>query len=211
MGVNWAAKTQALVAGNAGHSYPFFFLGEIQMLASRWVFFGALCLLLGVAGFGANHRKAGQNPEFSKPTIDVGIVVSDLEKSAQFYTAALGMSQSREFSVPADFAKESGLTDSLELNIKVFTLGDGPGATEIKLMQIEGAESAKVKHDYIHSSLGFSYLTLHITSTETALERLKKAQVQAIAQGPVAIGGTDLFLTIVRDPDGNMIELVGPK
>jgi len=148
---------------------------------------------------------------FSKPTIDVGIVVSDLEKSMAFYKDAIGFKNSRTFSVPGEFAKEAGLTDTLDLEIQVFTLGDGPAATEIKLMQIDGATSAKVDHDFIHSSLGFSYLTVHVNSTETALARLKKSNVEPIANCPVQIEGTELYLTIVRDPDGNLIELVGPN
>jgi catechol 2,3-dioxygenase-like lactoylglutathione lyase family enzyme len=103
------------------------------------------------------------------------------------------------------------LTDSHALNIQVFTLGEGPDATEIKLMQLPGVTSQKVDHQYIHSSLGFSYLTIHIRSTDAALARLKRAGVQPIAEGPVAIPGTDWFLTNVRDPDGNIIELVGPR
>jgi lactoylglutathione lyase len=170
-----------------------------------------LGLLFGTMVTGAGRLTMRSTDEFSKPTIDLGIVVSDLEKSTAFYTQAIGFKNSREFSVDADFAKRSGLTDSHELHIQVFTLGSGADATEIKLMQLPGVTSRTVDHQYIHSSLGFSYLTIHIQSTDAALARLKRAGVQPIAEGPVAIPGTDWYLTNVRDPDGNLIELVGPR
>ncbi len=178
---------------------------------NAWRMVAAACGLVLVAMAGASRLGSTVRDEFTKPTIDLGIVVSDLEQSSQFYTQAIGFTNSREFSVGADFAKQSGLTDSHDLNIQVFTLGTGPAATEIKLMELPGVTSQKVDHEYIHSSLGFSYLTIHIRSTDAALERLKKAGVKPIAQTPVAIPGTDAYLTIVRDPDGNLVELVGPK
>lgn len=178
---------------------------------NAWLMGAAACGLLLAGMAGASRLGSTTRDEFTKPTIDLGIVVSDLEQSSQFYTQAIGFTNSREFSVGADFAKQSGLTDSHDLNIQVFTLGTGPAATEIKLMELPGVTSQKVDHEYIHSSLGFSYLTIHIRSTDAALERLKKAGVKPIAQGPVAIPGTDAYLTIVRDPDGNLVELVGPK
>jgi predicted enzyme related to lactoylglutathione lyase len=63
---------------------------------------------------------------------------------------------------------------------------------------------------YITSSLGFSYLTIHVNSTKAALERLKKAGVKVLAKGPALIPGTKVALTVVKDPDGNFVELVGP-
>ena len=70
--------------------------------------------------------------------------------------------------------------------------------------------SDKLDEIAITSSLGFSYLTIHVNSTKTALERLKKAGVQVLAKGPALIPGTKVALTVVKDPDGNFVELVGP-
>ena len=42
----------------------------------------------------------------------------------------------------------------------------------------------------------------------------KKAGVKAITKSPLPLPKglpEGIFLTIVRDPDGNMVELVGPK
>ena len=139
--------------------------------------------------------------------------MGDLEKAVKFYTEAIGFKEVPGFSVPATFATESGLTDNKKLDIRVLVLGEGAGATKLKLMKVEG-ESKKSDNTYINSQLGFSYLTIVVKSTDKALARLSKAGVKPIAKGPVALPenlNPALSLTIVRDPDGNLVELVGPK
>lgn len=160
----------------------------------------------------ADHHAAGESNVAVK-TIDLGCVVKDIDASVKFYTEAIGFKVAGGFKVPADFAKDSGLTDSKPLDIKVLTLGEGEGATKLKLMQVEGS-GGKAKNKHIDSKLGFSYITISIKSTDVALERLAKAGVKPIAKGPVALPENldpTLALTIVRDPDGNFVELVGPK
>ncbi len=152
--------------------------------------------------------------EFAKPTIDLGTVVSDIDASVKFYTEAIGFKVAGGFEVNADFAKDAGLTDSKALDIKVLTLGEGEGATKLKLMQVGCKSGAKAKNDYIDTTLGFSYITIFINSTDDAMARLKKAGVKPIAKGPATLPENldpEIALTIVRDPDGNFVELVGPK
>ncbi len=84
-----------------------------------------------------------QAAEFATTTIDIGCVVSDIEKSVEFYTEAIGFTEVTGFSVPADFAKQAGLTDSKQLDIRVLVLGEGEGATKLKLMQIKGGGNKK--------------------------------------------------------------------
>ncbi len=165
-------------------------------------------------GLYATAQEPGKTEsEFAKPTIDLGCVVSDIDASVKFYTEALGFQVSGGFEVSPEFATESGLTNNKKLEVKVLTLGEGPGATGLKLMQVEG-ESAKPKNEYINTSLGFSYITIVVKSTDAAMARLKKSGVKPVAQGPVTLPkeiNPDLALTIVRDPDGNFIELIGPN
>jgi catechol 2,3-dioxygenase-like lactoylglutathione lyase family enzyme len=159
-------------------------------------------------------RAAAEENEFARKTIDLGVVVSDVEKAAKFYTEAIGFTEVEGFSVPADFCKDAGLTDGKKLDIRVFVLGEGKDATRIKLMQLPGVDSKQSDNSHIHSQLGFSYLTIIVTDTAAALARLKKAGAAPIAKGPVPLPEgfpEGVFLTVVRDPDGNLIELVGPK
>ena len=165
-----------------------------------------VCLLATVFIAGAAATKV----EFSRTTIDVGIVVSDVEKAAQFYKNALGFKEVPGFDVSEEMGTDSGLTDRQAFKVRVLVLGDEPSATKIKIMEFPKAPGKKVDHQYIHSSLGFSYLTIFVADTTAAVERARKAGVTPI-KPPYQIGGGNFYLTLVRDPDGNIIELVGPK
>jgi len=167
--------------------------------------------LLACCCFAASARA---EDEFSSRTIDLGVVVSDLDAAVKFYTEGIGFTEQEGFAVPADFAANVGLTDSKPLKISVLTLGEGDGATKLKLMQLPGVKSKKSDNAFIHSELGVSYITIWITDTNKALARLKKVGAKPIAKSPVELPKgfpEGIFLTIVRDPDGNLIELVGPK
>jgi catechol 2,3-dioxygenase-like lactoylglutathione lyase family enzyme len=152
--------------------------------------------------------------EFGRQTIDLGVVVRDVEKSVKFYTEAIGFQEQPGFSVPGGFAADAGLTDGKPLEIRVLTLGDKESATKLKLMAVPQAEPKKSDNRFIHSQFGFSYLTVYVKDTRAAMNRLKKAGVKPVAKGPVELPPglpQGVFLTVVRDPDGNLVELVGPK
>jgi hypothetical protein len=57
-------------------------------------------------------RAEGPAAAISKPIIDVGLVVSDLDKSAAFYTNVIGLHEVPGFAVPAELGRKIGLTDS---------------------------------------------------------------------------------------------------
>lgn len=167
-----------------------------------------------VCAFGSNFISTSptqDESEFSKPTIDIGCVVSDIDASVKFYTEVVGFKETSGFKVGAEYADKVGLTDNKPLDIKVLTLGTGAGATQLKLMQVDG-ESATAANEHIHSTLGFSYLTVYVASTENALKRLEATKTETVAESPLPIAGAEqMTLTIIRDPDGNLVELVGPS
>jgi catechol 2,3-dioxygenase-like lactoylglutathione lyase family enzyme len=152
--------------------------------------------------------------EFVRTTIDLGVVVSDVDKAVDFYAKAIGFQEIKGFSVDGDLARDAGLTDSQPLNIRVLVLGKDDTATKLKLMEVPGVQTKPGDSQFIHSQFGFSYITIYVCDTNAALTRLKKAGVKPLAKGPVALPPSlaeGVFLTVVRDPDGNVVELVGPK
>jgi lactoylglutathione lyase len=158
--------------------------------------------------------EAADKSEFSSTTVDVGVVVSDVAKSVKFYTEAIGCTELPGFSVDGPYTAEVGLTDGSEgLDIHVLALGDAPTATKIKLMQFKTTPKAD-DNKYISSQLGFRYLTIFVSDTNAAVARLKKAGVTPLAKSPQTLPKglpQDVYLTLVKDPDGNIVELVGPK
>ena len=156
----------------------------------------------------ADQSEAGTQSAFARTTIDVGIVVSDVKKSAEFYTKALGFTEVSGFDVSAEMGGGSGLTDNQPFKVRVFVLGDEPTATKIKLMEFPQAPGKKVDNQFIHSSLGYSYLTIFVSDMTASVSRAKKAGA-VIVKKPYQLGGNN-YLTLVKDPDGNIIEFVGP-
>lgn len=162
------------------------------------------------------HPKAVAEPEkeFSKSSIDLGIVVSDLDKAMQFYTRALGFKEAESFSIPKDIGEKTGLTDDKPITMKVLVLEEEENAAKLKLIKIPGAQSREGDNHFIHSQLGFRYITIFVNDMKKTLLRLEKMGVLPITKKLIALPqkiGPDVYLTVIRDPDQNLIELVGPK
>jgi len=153
-------------------------------------------------------------PAFTRSTIDLGCVVSDLDASVRFYTEGIGFREAKAFDVPASLATAAGLTDGKPLTIRVLVLGEGDAATKLKLMQVAGTAPRTGDTEFIHSHTGFRYLTIFVADTKAAIARLEKLGVKPLAQSPVTLPDSlapGLSLTCVRDPDGNLVELIGPR
>jgi hypothetical protein len=73
---------------------------------------------------------------FPNQTIDLGVVVSDIEKSLHFYKNVLGFQEKEGFKVAGKFPKLVGLTDGANLEIHVLKLGDEKTATKLKLCKL---------------------------------------------------------------------------
>ena len=171
-----------------------------------------LAVLLATVAAVSAHRTAAPS-DFPRTTIDVGVHVSDIEASADFYTDVIGFTEVDGFDVSADFGNAAGLTDEQPLAVRVFVLGTGESATKVKLMEVPDVETKKSDNAYVHSQLGFRYLTIFIEDMNAALKRLRASGNEPLADGPVLIGEdpSGEYLIVVRDPDGNLIELIGPK
>ena len=177
----------------------------------KYNFIGMMVLCLAACIFltGASDADRSKS-EFARTTIDLGIVVSDVEKAAQFYKNALGFTEVSGFDVSKEMAGDSGLADYHAFSVRVLVLGNEQSATKIKIMEFTDAPGKKVDNQYIHSSLGYSYLTIFVSDTTAAVKRAKRAGVHPVKE-PYKLGGGNFYLTLVKDPDGNIIELVGPK
>ena len=93
-------------------------------------------------------------------------------------------------------------------------LGDGTTATKLKLSSVPDHKAKSGDSGPVPAQYGYRYITLHIADQNAAIARLKKAGVEPLGEGAVALPKSlaeGVYLTCVRDPDGNLIELVGPK
>jgi hypothetical protein len=53
------------------------------------------------------------------------------------------------------------------------------------------------------------YITINVNSLAPFLERIKKHKVKLLGETPIPLGESDHFV-LVQDPDGTIIELIGP-
>ena len=150
---------------------------------------------------------------FPKSTIDIGMVVTDLDASVSFYTDGIGFRELEGFQVDSTLAGSAGLTDNKPLDVRVLVLGNDKTATKLKLMQIAGTSPRSGDNDFIHSHTGFRYVTIIIEDTSAALSRLKRLGVTPLMKSPVTLPQNlvpGMSLTCIKDPDGNLVELIGP-
>ncbi|GAA4424251.1 hypothetical protein GCM10023188_03910 [Pontibacter saemangeumensis] len=145
---------------------------------------------------------------FSSKVIGVGVVVSDLERSLDFYLNGIGMVKTGSFDLNEEFTKRSGLTGGVPASVTVLKLEDSPAATEWKLMSF-GKKATHPKQRFIQDDVGMQYITLHVKALKPAIERLRQRNVAFLGSTPTPLNG-DLQFLLVQDPDGNFIELIGP-
>lgn len=169
------------------------------------MFFIAI-LVFAVMSVSAQNQSA--KSEFSNPTIFVGSVVTDLEKSVDFYTNIIGMKKTGAFSVDAEKAKELGLTNGKKIDVTVLKLEDSPQANEWKLMSF-GTKPGHKKPAYLDDDTGMQYITILVNHLEPIMQRIEKNNVKILSGKPSKLADGRFFI-LTQDPDGTFIELIGP-
>lgn len=146
---------------------------------------------------------------YTRTAIDIGVVVSDVERSIRFYRDDLGLSPAKPpfFEVPGDLCRQAGINDGKDIRVAVFLIGGGPEATRLKL--IGSPDARKGTAGLLGEVLGVRYLTLHVKDLGAVVERLKARSIPLVAKCPVALPG-GAGIAFVKDPDGNLVEFVGP-
>ena len=118
------------------------------------------------------------------------------------------MKKTGGFSVDSAGGKRTGLTDGVPVSITVLKLGDSKTATEWKLMSF-GKPASHPKQKHLQDDTGMQYITLHVKALKPILERIKANNVKLLGETPFLMSGTTYF-TLVQDPDGTFVELIGP-
>ena len=163
-------------------------------------------IIISALLFGFSSKNAG---EFSSGVISIGVVVSDLEKSIDFYTGVVGMTETGGFSVDGEFGKKSGLTDGLPFDVTILKLQDSDQATEWKLMSFKREKSGK-RSESIEEDTGVQYITIFVTSMKPFMERIENNKVRILSEIPAVLEDGRHFV-LIQDPDGTFIELIGPE
>ena len=134
-------------------------------------------------------------------TIHIGVVVSDLQKSVDFYTNVVGMKKTGSFTVDANFARRSGLSGGEPFEVTGMQLDDKPGATQYKLMSF-GRKATHPPRKDIRDDTGIQYITIFVDDLQPYLDRIRKHHVRLLGDTPIPGGGPGNTFVLIRDPDG---------
>ena len=145
---------------------------------------------------------------FSSKLIGLGVVVSDLEKSLDFYVNGIGMVKTGSFRINAEFSKRSGLANGDSTTVTVLKLENSPEANEWKLMSF-GKKATHPKQNFINDDVGVQYITINVKALKPIIERLKERNVLFLGSTPTQLSRNSQFL-LIQDPDGTFVELIGP-
>ena len=153
-------------------------------------------------------NKSYSQSNFTSKLIGVGVVVSDMERSLDFYVNGIGMVKAYNFTINEDFSKRSGLSNGVPAAVTVLKLENSPEANEWKLMSF-GKKATNPKKKFIQDDIGMQYITINVKALKPIMERLKQRNVAFLGSTPTTLNRNSQLL-FVQDPDGNFLELIGP-
>ncbi|KAA6440811.1 VOC family protein [Dyadobacter flavalbus] len=159
---------------------------------------GCGVLLSGLAFSQSNFRSS---------QIGMGVVVSDMERSLDFYVNGIGMVQTGKFTINGEFGKRGGLTGGDSVQVQILKLENSPQASDWKLMSF-GKKAAHSKPKFIQDDTGVQYITIQVKSLKGIIQRLKERKVTFLGSSPTPLNKDAHFL-LVQDPDGTFVELIG--
>lgn len=145
---------------------------------------------------------------YQTPVIHIGVVVSDLSRSMDFYQNIMGMVKVTQYELNADVSRRTGLANGMPFTIEVLKIEDSPSATEWKLMSFN-KEAKHPEQEFIYDDTGMQYMTVLVNDLQPFIERFTKNNITLLGQTPTNISD-ELSFVLVQDPDGNFIELIGP-
>lgn len=139
--------------------------------------------------------------DLQRPVLDVGLVVRDFDRALAFYRDKLGLAPTRRLSMDAETARRAGI---------------GSAAFEIQYMQAGEANLKLVRFQTppppgpagTDGASGYRYVTLWVKD-------LGKTHAEWRAKGVEFLSAPirrtpELQMVFLKDPDGNLIELLGP-
>ncbi len=138
----------------------------------------------------------------------IGLTVSDLEVSLDFYCGALGLSRPPEghvFTIGGEWLGKLVATDDPEIRIAFIPLDHGI----LELLEYRRPSTGKQSASLQNWDVGSAHLALNMVDLLDFYEKKRDelpflSTPQVVAQGPWTGG----YVVYLRDPDGNSVELV---
>jgi catechol 2,3-dioxygenase-like lactoylglutathione lyase family enzyme len=141
----------------------------------------------------------------------INIIVSDLERSARFYTELLGFEETRRAQLKGIWIEAIVGLAGVEADVVyVQPPGDGP---RIELLFYRSPQGQVLPENALANTIGLRHIALRVHDMDATYARLKEAGVEFIGP-PTAVPGSVVKhdegrkrLCYFRDPDGVLLEL----
>ena len=128
--------------------------------------------------------------EAQKSSIDIGIIVKDIDAMMKFYGEILGLDLEATIPMPGGGTMNR------------FKVGD----SIIKLIALDPAPSAEAEPGGIRAASGYRYWTIHVPSLAEIIGKVEAGGGKVVVPiREIREGGSIAFL---EDPDGNWVELL---
>ncbi len=127
----------------------------------------------------------------TKPGIDLGIVITDSERSLDFYCGLLGLEHVADMPMPLGGGGTMHRVQCGDTVLKLVNLTNTP-----ELGRGGGPAGAT----------GIRYLTISVSNLHEAVEKAEAAGVKVAVSPTVVREG--VTITMLEDPDGNWVELL---
>ena len=139
----------------------------------------------------------------------VGITVSDLDRSIEFYTHVLHFQKEWEKElIGADVEHLKGV-----FGVRVRVARLRLGSEEIELSEYLAPQGRPLPQDSRSNDLWFQHIAIVVSDMEQAYQWLREHRVQQVSSGPETLpawnpqaGGIQAFY--FRDPDGHVLEII---
>jgi catechol 2,3-dioxygenase-like lactoylglutathione lyase family enzyme len=138
--------------------------------------------------------------ELSRPVLDIGLVVRDFEKALAFYRDKLGMKPTRRIPVDAETARQGGIAYS-SFEIQYMEFGD------VNLKLIHFPDAPPPGPAGADGQAGFRYITMWVKDITATYEEWKAKGVEFLS-APIR-RTPEMQMVFMRDPEGNLIEILG--
>ncbi len=168
----------------------------------RYLLTGCVIILLCITFLGFQNKSLS---DFDPKPMDIGVVVSDLEKSLDFYTNVVGMTKVSTYHFSGENAKTAGLTDGKALDIINLKLNDEPGAPGYKLTKIQDVKSAPLTNSF---NPGLRYISIFVKDLEPYLKRIKERNIPLLSKINPMVAPEGYKGIVLQDPDGALLELI---
>src|SRR5690606_20691129 len=147
----------------------------------------AATLLLNISAFSQKN--------FSSNLIGSGVVVSDLDRSLDFYINGIGMVKAYDFTINEEFSKRSGLSNGVAVDVTVLKLDKSSDANEWKLMSFGNSQTTQ-KPEFIQDKTGVQYITINVKTLNPVIERLKLMNVKLLGSTPTPLNDKLHFVLV---------------